>query len=175
MQTREPLIYLAGPYGFTEIGRFGIQEIKRFLSQYGKIIDPFELNASLGEKIHHIIQEIPSQFPDFRVQLEDLNRRIAGNNCDAIRRCDIIFAILDGSDIDSGTAAEISYAFGMSKLIFGYRSDFRAAGDNPGVCVNLQVEYFIRSQGGSIFHSSSDLYSEFPKFIEQWRSHHNPC
>jgi nucleoside 2-deoxyribosyltransferase len=172
MQKRDPVIYLAGPYGFTEIGRSGIQEIKRFLNQYGEIIDPFELNASIGKRINEITIEFSSKSI---TQFKDLNRQIAINNCHAIQRCDIMFAILDGSDIDSGTAAEIGYAFGLEKLIFGYRSDFRIAGDNPGACVNLQIEYFIRTQGGSIFRSLSDLYSELPKYIEHWQSHHNSC
>ena len=34
-----------------------------------------------------------------------------------------VVAVLDGADVDSGTAAEIGYAFARGKLIVGYRGD----------------------------------------------------
>ena len=58
--------------------------------------------------------------------------------------------MLDGADVDSGTAAEIGYAFARGKPIVGYRGDVRLAGDNEAAVVNLQVEYFIRASGGTI-------------------------
>ena len=61
-----------------------------------------------------------------------------------------MFAVLDGTDVDSGTAAEIGYAFARGKKILGYRGDFRLSADNEGATVNLQVEYFIRESGGDI-------------------------
>jgi nucleoside 2-deoxyribosyltransferase len=64
--------------------------------------------------------------------------------------CDAVVAILDGVDVDSGTAAEIGYAFAKGRPIFGYRGDFRLSADNEGATVNLQVEYFIRQSGGDI-------------------------
>ena len=61
-----------------------------------------------------------------------------------------MLAVLDGADVDSGTAAEIGYAFARGKRILGYRGDFRLAADNVGSIVNLQVEYFITAGGGEI-------------------------
>ena len=66
-------------------------------------------------------------------------------------------AVLDGTDVDSGTAAEIGYAFARGKLIVGYRGDFRLSADNEGSTVNLQVEYFIRASGGTIVERYEDL------------------
>ena len=66
-------------------------------------------------------------------------------------------AVLDGVDVDSGTAAEIGYAFARGKLIVGYRGDFRLSADNEGSVVNLQVEYFIRESGGTIVERYQDL------------------
>ena len=68
-----------------------------------------------------------------------------------------MLAILDGTDVDSGTASEIGYAFALGKKILGYRGDFRLTGDNPGSTVNLQVEYFIRKSGGRIVRSVEEL------------------
>ena len=70
---------------------------------------------------------------------------------------DGILAVLDGTDVDSGTASEIGYAFALGKRILGYRGDFRLTGDNPGSTVNLQVEYFIRKSGGRIVRSVDEL------------------
>ena len=65
--------------------------------------------------------------------------------------------MLDGADVDSGTAAEIGYAFARGKLIVGYRGDFRVSADNEGALVNLQVEFFIRESGGTIVSRYEDL------------------
>lgn len=92
-----------------------------------------------------------------RAALALANARIARTNHDAIDRADAVVAVLDGVDVDSGTAAEIGYAFARGKRIVGYRGDFRLAGDNEGAVVNLQVEYFIRASGGTIVTRLADL------------------
>lgn len=75
----------------------------------------------------------------------------------AIEECDAVFAVLDGTDVDSGTAAEIGYAYARGKPILGYRGDFRLSADNEGGIVNLQVEYFIRAGGGDIISALDQL------------------
>jgi Nucleoside 2-deoxyribosyltransferase len=40
-----------------------------------------------------------------------LNPKIGRKNQFLIDECDVIFAVLDGTDVDSGTAAEIGYGF----------------------------------------------------------------
>ena len=59
--------------------------------------------------------------------------------------------------MDSGTAAEIGYAFARDKPVIGYRGDVRLAGDNEGAIVNLQVEYFIRASGGTVLTRLADV------------------
>ncbi len=76
---------------------------------------------------------------------------------EAIDACPLIIAVLDGTDVDSGTAAEIGYAFAKAKRIIGYRGDLRLAADNEGCTVNLQVEYFIAASGGEIVRTLDDL------------------
>ena len=61
-----------------------------------------------------------------------------------------MLAVLDGTDVDSGTASEIGYAYAKGKPMVGYRGDFRLSSDNEGGVVNLQVQYFILTSGGSI-------------------------
>lgn len=54
----------------------------------------------------------------------------------SIDKSDIIIAILDGSDVDSGTCIELGYAYANKKPIIGVRTDFRSLEDNG---VNLMV------------------------------------
>jgi hypothetical protein len=42
---------------------------------------------------------------------------------------------------------------------FGLRSDLRQTGE-PGVAVNLQVEYFVIASGGAIVRGLKDLLEE---------------
>jgi nucleoside 2-deoxyribosyltransferase len=92
-----------------------------------------------------------------------INPEIGRKNQRSIDECDMIFAVLDGTDVDSGTAAEIGYGFAKQKPILGYRGDFRLSADNEGGIVNLQVEYFIRASGGDIINQISDLPSALAK------------
>jgi nucleoside 2-deoxyribosyltransferase len=69
--------------------------------------------------------------------------------------------VLDGTDVDSGTASEIGYAYARGKLIVGYRGDFRLSSDNEGGIVNLQVEHFIRASGGTIVSKASEIAEAF--------------
>ncbi len=49
---------------------------------------------------------------------------------DGIDNSEIIVAILDGSDSDSGTCFECGYAFSKGKPIIGIRTDIRGGEDN---------------------------------------------
>ena len=91
-----------------------------------------------------------------------LNLEMGATNQAAIDRAPPCVAVLDGVDVDSGTAAEIGYAFARGKLILGYRGDFRLSADNEGSIVNLQVEYFIRRSGGDIVERYEDLEAQAP-------------
>lgn len=60
-------------------------------------------------------------------------------NTEAIDRADLIIAILDGgSDVDSGTAWEIGYAYAKNIPVMGLRTDFRTLGIEG--TVNLMIE-----------------------------------
>ncbi len=139
-------VYLAGPLGFSELGRTGQTEIVRILTSNGFVpIDPFAL-APIDEITRiNALSSLDAQREAWRA----LNFRIGESNARAIGACDAVLAILDGPDVDSGTAAEIGYAFARGKPIVGYRGDFRLAADNIGSIVNLQVEYFIAASGGA--------------------------
>lgn len=63
---------------------------------------------------------------------------IFNKNLNAIEKSDIIVAVVDGTDIDSGTAWEIGYASAKGKPIVGLRTDFRTLGIEGRV--NLMIE-----------------------------------
>jgi hypothetical protein len=46
------------------------------------------------------------------------------------------------------------------------RTDFRLAGDNAGAIVNLQVQYFIESSGGSVETTIEDLLSALKPWVQ---------
>lgn len=150
-----PRIYIASPLGFSEAGRhFSNSVLIPFVRRLGyDVLDPWTLTDP--RKI-----EAVQRMPDGPARLEAwraLNREIGATNRAAIDDAQAVVAVLDGADVDSGTAAEIGYAFARGKLIVGYRSDFRLIGDNEGGIVNLQVEFFIRESGGTIVGRLEDL------------------
>ncbi len=150
-------IYMAGPLGFSEAGRhFHNSALVPFVQRLGfEVVDPWTLTDP--RKIE-AVQRMPYG-PERRHAWRELNREIGTNNRAAIDGARGVVAVLDGVDVDSGTAAEIGYAFARGKLIVGYRGDFRLSADNEGSIVNLQVEYFIRESGGTIVERYEDLES----------------
>jgi nucleoside 2-deoxyribosyltransferase len=148
-------VYLAGPLGFSEAGRafHNGALIPALVSLGCEVLDPWTLTDQA--KIDAVLK-MP-----YGVEKRDawrrLNVEIGGNNRAAIDRCGLVFAVLDGVDVDSGTAAEIGYAFAKGKPILGYRGDFRLSADNEGSIVNLQVEYFIRQSGGDVITTVEEL------------------
>lgn len=148
-------IYLAGPLGFSEAGRaFHSDVVVTTLSKLGHhVLDPFAMAD--GEKVARIMR-MPIGSKRLNA-LKALNAEIGAGNSRAIDESDMVFAVLDGVDVDSGTAAEIGYAFARGKAILGYRGDFRLTGDNEGSTVNLQVEYFIRESGGTIITQIAEM------------------
>lgn len=83
--------------------------------------------------------------------------RIGMENARLIDKADVLIAVLDGPDVDSGVAAEVGFAYARGKRILGYRSDFRPSGDSRRLTVNLQVEAFIKMSGGKIYSDWGEL------------------
>jgi nucleoside 2-deoxyribosyltransferase/predicted secreted protein len=59
-------------------------------------------------------------------------------NMQAIDDSDVIVAIIEGADADSGTAWEMGYAFAQGKPVLALRTDFRRVGHHEHV--NLMLE-----------------------------------
>jgi hypothetical protein len=81
--------------------------------------------------------------PERDAALPEANRKAGAANCEMIKGAAAVLAVLDGPDVDSGTAAEIGYAGALGVPVIGLRTDIRLSGDNPATTVNLQVQYFL--------------------------------
>ena len=148
-------VYVASPLGFSQAGRYFYDSVLLpFVRGLGyEVLDPWAL-ADAGRIAE--VEAMPYG-AERRDAWRRLNREIGASNRAAIDSAGAVVAVLDGVDVDSGTAAEIGYAFARGKLIVGYRGDFRLSADNEGGAVNLQVEYFIRESGGTIVTRYEDL------------------
>jgi nucleoside 2-deoxyribosyltransferase len=148
-------IYMASPLGFSEAGRhFYTSVLVPFVKGLGyEILDPWALTDP--ERIA-AVQRMPYGAAR-RDAWRALNAEIGATNRAAIDDADLVVAVLDGVDVDSGTAAEVGYAHARGKPIVGYRGDFRLSADNEGSTVNLQVEFFIRESGGTIVDRYQDI------------------
>ncbi len=146
--------YIASPYGFSESTKHFMENI--YIPRLKKIVDiinPFDL-TTLEEVIK---AEKEGREKEFAMEIGKRNK-------EAIKASDIVIAALDGQEVDSGTAAEIGYAAGIGKKIYGYRTDFRQTGEK-GAVVNLQVQYFIEASGGSIVSKLDKLEDLLKKHI----------
>ena len=145
-------VYLAGPLGFSAATRLYHDSVLRpAVEQAGWTpLDPW-----VGAPGDEAIWSAPPGSP-LRAGLQELVHRVAADNVAMIDECDVVLAVLDGVDVDSGTAAEIGYAAARGKRVVGLRMDTRLSGDCEVVVVNLQVEYFIRLHRGVITKSLAD-------------------
>jgi nucleoside 2-deoxyribosyltransferase len=80
---------------------------------------------------------------------DDASRMVMEVCRDALLQCDLMVALLDGAQVDDGTAWEIGLAHCKGIPVIGIRTDFRRAGDVPGALVNAMVhgscERIVRS------------------------------
>ncbi len=159
--------YVASPYGFAESTRPFYYETLLPLIRccHIEVIDPWALTPKFVIDAADRLPLGPEKVKAWKI----VNRLIGGNNVLGIEQCDFMVAVLDGTDVDSGTAAEIGWGAAKGKPVAGYRGDFRPSGDNMGTLVNLQVEEFIYRSGGDIVTNLDDLKSLIERIKERIR------
>ena len=59
---------------------------------------------------------------------------------EAMDRCTCVAALLDGPQVDDGTAWEIGYAYAKGLPVYGLRTDFRQAGDTVYSYANAMIQ-----------------------------------
>lgn len=156
-------IFLATPYGFTESTRSFLDMLVERLGAYGTVYNPFANPA--GEEFAGV--RTLDHYPDRLVRYADINARIAGANEAALREADLVIAALEGVEVDSGTAAEIGFAYALGTPIIGFRIDRRRAGENEACLVNLQVRWFIDRSGGTVVRTLDALEAAVARAAER--------
>jgi nucleoside 2-deoxyribosyltransferase len=141
-----PRCYVASPLGFTEAGRCYYENI--FLPKLAEVVEPVDPWALVSD----------SELDEARAKgtERELAAEIGRRNTKAIKSCELLIAVLDGQEVDSGTAAEVGYASALGIRCFGLRTDHRKSGE-IGATVNLQVESFLVASGGFIANSLESL------------------
>ena len=99
-------------------------------------------------------QEHAEKYLDETGQITDPSS-LFGDNVSEIDDAQAVLAILDGADVDSGTAWEVGYAVAKNKLIVGLRTDLRRSGDteddlNLMLAQSLNKRLLLRNPGLSI-------------------------
>jgi len=81
---------------------------------------------------------------------------------------EIVVALLDGQDVDSGTCIELGYAYAKHKKIFGLITDFRAycTNDNEPHRPNLMV-WGVCENGQTLFTNLDALATGFARYIDK--------
>jgi nucleoside 2-deoxyribosyltransferase len=156
-------IYLASPLGFAESSMAYMEVLREKLSVHVEVVNPWD-DKGFGADFARA-----HAMPDREVRMALLratNDAIGRANADNIRDCDGVVAILDGVDVDSGTAAEIGFAYALGKWVSGLRTDIRQTGENEAAVVNLQVRHFIDASGGTLVTNIADLEA----VVEAWAS-----
>lgn len=62
-------------------------------------------------------------------------------NMRALDQCQIVVAILEGPQVDDGTAWEVGYHYARGGKVLGIRTDFRKAGESPESWANAMIEF----------------------------------
>ncbi|MBN1167038.1 MAG: nucleoside 2-deoxyribosyltransferase [Methanospirillaceae archaeon] len=116
-----------------------------------------EYNRSLARFLkNHFFRVYLPQEEDDTESARDMREQHAlfSKNLQALKRSDIVVAVIDGADADSGTAWEMGYAYAQGKPVIAIRSDFRMAGMYEKV--NLMLE-----QGASVVSKPEELLVHF--------------
>ena len=91
----------------------------------------------------------------------DNDSTIYDKNYENLNGCDIMIAILDGKDTDSGTAFEIGYFEAQDKIVLGLLTDTRSYNDNHELNEKLNTMIFGSCNYGElIFNQIDDLVEE---------------
>jgi len=132
-------VYLAGPL-FSEQDRELLVRISSRMEEAGlACFVPHREVGDLSEIAKQHTERIARQF----VFESDIN---------GLKECALVCALLDGTDVDSGTAAEMGIAFATGKPILGLCTDLRRRGKT----VNNVIWGFCDS-GSKIYETVDDL------------------
>ena len=141
------MIYLAAPL-FSEMERNYIEDLVFDISR--------ELKLDINKDFY-----IPHRHNNKYFEDKKYNK-----NMQNLNECDMMIAILDGKDIDSGTAFEIGYFIGQNKIVLGLLTDKRSYNEDDELNEKLNTMiYGSCNYGNLIFNNINDLIDELDNIL----------
>ena len=142
-------VYIAGPL-FSEQDRMLLLQIEKSFTEHG--ISCFVPHREVG---------------DLAVLREELGAELSrslifDSDIDGVEECIVVCALLDGPDVDSGTAAEMGFAHALGRPVFGLCTD----GFRRGKTMN-NVIWGICESGARIYTKIPDLTKAVAEHVAQ--------
>ena len=144
-------LYLANPYGFSEQTKNLLLEFINIFNDLDiEVFEPFERTKHLIKKEGEWAYEL------------------AKSNFRDLKKCDCIFAIVNGTPPDEGVMIELGIAIALKKEIFLFRDDFRKCTDSNQYPLNLMLFLGLPKDNWKkyYFESLQDIKSSKKKFLE---------
>ena len=145
------LVYVAGPL-FSQAERDFLEKVVDCLAQTAHL-DPVK-HFFLPHRDGGELGKGPTRQYIFNLDISKINS------------ADVIIALLDGQDSESGTCIELGYAYALNKKIFGILTDFRSyyTNDHEPHRPHLMV-WGICENGNTIYNNLESLSSAFSQYI----------
>ena len=144
-------LYLANAYGFSkQANKLLFEFIHIFNDLNVEVYEPFERTKNIIKQDGEWAYEI------------------AKSNFQDLKRCDCIFAIVNGTPPDEGIMIELGIAIALKKEIFLFRDDFRNCSDSNQYPLNLMLFLGLPRDNWKkyYFESLEDITSNKKGFLE---------
>ena len=150
-------LYLANPYGFSKQTKTLLHEfVKVFNDLNIEVFEPFERTKQLTQQESRWAYDV------------------ARSNFHDLKKCDCIFAIVNGTPPDEGVMIELGIAIALKKQIFLFRDDFRNCSDSNEYPLNLMLFLGLPKDNWEnyYFESINEIKSDKKRFVE-WAKKQN--
>ena len=144
-------LYLANPYGFSKQTKSLLNEFINIFNNLNiEVYEPFERTKDLIQKEDNWAYEV------------------AESNLYDLKKCDCIFAIVNGTPPDEGVMIELGIAIALKKKIFLFRDDFRNCSDSNQYPLNLMLFLGLPKDNWKkyYFESIQEIKSNQKGFVE---------
>ncbi|MEM2047860.1 MAG: nucleoside 2-deoxyribosyltransferase [Candidatus Jordarchaeales archaeon] len=108
-----------------------------------------EAERAFNEKVATRLREagfevwLPQEISIVKSESEGEKKFIYELNVSALKNSDVVVAVLDGANVDSGVAFEVGYATALGKQVIGLKTDHRVFSKFEEV--NLMLEFSMKS------------------------------
>ena len=144
-------LYLANPYGFSKQTKSLLNEFINIFNDFNiEVYEPFERTKNLIQK------------------KDNWAYNLAESNFHDLKKCDCIFAIVNGTPPDEGVMIELGIAIALKKKIFLFRDDFRNCSDSDQYPLNLMLFLGLPKDDWEkyYFESLQDIKSDKKGFVK---------